>query len=94
MGSLKRIGIAAALAGVLLVGTGSTLLAQQADQASELEKRVIELYNAGRYSDAVPIAQRVLAIREKTLGRDHPDVALSLNNLAALYDSQGRYADA
>src|SRR5262249_59720486 len=31
---------------------------------------------------------------EKVLGRDHPDVARSLNNLAALYQSQGRYADA
>ena len=35
-----------------------------------------------------------LAIREKALGPDHPDVALSLNNLAALYNDQGRYADA
>jgi tetratricopeptide (TPR) repeat protein len=35
-----------------------------------------------------------LAIREKALGRDHPDVANSLNNLAGLYWSQGRYTDA
>ncbi len=35
-----------------------------------------------------------MAIREKALGRDHPDVASSLNNLALLYDHQGRYADA
>jgi hypothetical protein len=42
----------------------------------------------------IPIAQRILAIREKALGRDHPDVATALNNLAQLYLSQGRYADA
>jgi hypothetical protein len=41
--SLKSVSLAAALAGVLLVGTCPTLLAQQADQASELNKRVIEL---------------------------------------------------
>jgi CHAT domain-containing protein len=35
-----------------------------------------------------------LAIREKALGPDHPDVGLSLNNLAALHRAQGRYADA
>jgi CHAT domain-containing protein len=35
-----------------------------------------------------------LAIREKALGPHHPDVASSLNNLASLYSSQGRYADA
>ena len=27
-------------------------------------------------------------------GPDHPDTADSLNNLAVLYDNQGRYADA
>jgi tetratricopeptide (TPR) repeat protein len=42
----------------------------------------------------VPLAQRVLAIREKALGADQPDVAASLNNLALLYANQGRYADA
>ena len=33
-------------------------------------------------------------IFEKALGPEHPNVATSLNNLAALYDSEGRYADA
>jgi tetratricopeptide (TPR) repeat protein len=28
------------------------------------------------------------------LGEEHPDVATSLNNLAALYCSQGRYSEA
>jgi CHAT domain-containing protein/Tfp pilus assembly protein PilF len=41
-----------------------------------------------------PLYKRALTIREKALGTDHPDVALSLNNLADLYDQQGRYADA
>jgi tetratricopeptide (TPR) repeat protein len=59
-----------------------------------LHKHAIELYNAGRYSDAEPLYKRALAIHEKALGPDHPDVATSLNNLAALYNSQGRYADA
>jgi hypothetical protein len=30
----------------------------------------------------------------KVLGPDHPDVAISLNNLASLYESQGQYAEA
>jgi tetratricopeptide (TPR) repeat protein len=94
MRSLNNIGITAALAGVLLAGAASIPLAQQADVASELNKKLIELYNAGRYADAVPIAQRILAIQEKALGRDHPDVATALNNLAELYRRQGRYADA
>ena len=53
------------------------------------------LYQAqGRYADAEPLFKRALAISEKALGPDHPDVAVSLNNLADLYDDQGRYADA
>ena len=52
------------------------------------------LRSQGRYADAEPLYQRALAIREKVLGPEHPDVATSLNNLAALYHAQGRYADA
>jgi len=33
-------------------------------------------------------------MRKRLLGTEHPDVASSLNNLALLYDSQGRYAEA
>ena len=46
------------------------------------------LYDSpGRYADAEPLYKRSLAIGEKTLGPDHPDVAASLNNLADLYRS-------
>ena len=38
--------------------------------------------------------QRALAIREKVLGPEHPDVANSLHNLAGLYRVQGRYGEA
>ena len=50
--------------------------------------------NQGRYADAEPLYKRALAVREKTLGPDHPDVAQTLNNLALLYYNQGRYAEA
>ena len=48
----------------------------------------------GRYAEAEPLYKRALAIREKALGPDHPDVGTSLNNLAVLYRAQGRYAEA
>ena len=38
--------------------------------------------------------QLALTLKEKLLGRNHPDVATTLNNLAAVYKSQGRYAEA
>jgi Flp pilus assembly protein TadD len=62
--------------------------------AAALNQQVTQLYNQGRYSEAIPLAQRALAIREKTLGPDHSDVVFSLNNLAMLYHKQGRYSDA
>ena len=48
----------------------------------------------GRYSEAEPLFQRSLAIMEKALGKDHPDVAASLNNLALLYNAQSKYDQA
>lgn len=38
-----------------------------------------------------PLYERSLAISEKALGPDHPDVAIILNNIGMLYNTQGRY---
>ena len=38
-----------------------------------------------QYAKAEPLYQRSLKISRVPLGPDHPDVAASLNNLAALY---------
>jgi tetratricopeptide (TPR) repeat protein len=38
--------------------------------------------------------KRSLSLREQRLGENHPSVANSLNNLAKLYESQGKYAEA
>lgn len=51
-------------------------------------------YTMGQYVKAEPFYQRVLAIREKSLGPNHPDVAQCLNNLAELYRAQGQYGKA
>ncbi len=46
------------------------------------------------YSEAKPLLKRSLAIREKLLGPNHPEVATSLSNLAALSNAQGDVARA
>ena len=48
----------------------------------------------GKYSEAEPLCQRALAIDEKALGPNHPNVATNLNNLAELYRAQGKYSEA
>ncbi|MFH1242927.1 MAG: CHAT domain-containing tetratricopeptide repeat protein [Pseudomonadota bacterium] len=62
--------------------------------AKALNQQVVQFLQQGRYADAIPLAQKTLAIREKALGPDHPDVAAGLNNLAGLYGSLGDYAKA
>ena len=42
------------------------------------------------YVEAEPLYQRALAISEKALAPDHPNVGTLLNNLAALYHAQGK----
>src|SRR5436309_11103034 len=68
-------------------------------QAQEAEwKRLSQeagaLYNQGNYPQATIIFRRALDVAERTFGPDHPNVALSLNNLAALYITQSQYAQA
>ena len=64
------------------------------EQALKINAEIVKLFNDGRYADAIPLAQRALAIYEKALGPNHLDVATSLITLASFYEKQGRYADA
>ncbi|WP_089092380.1 tetratricopeptide repeat protein, partial [Nodularia sp. NIES-3585] len=48
----------------------------------------------GLYTLAEPWNQQCLSTVQNRLGENHPSVATSLNNLAGLYDSQGRYDQA
>jgi tetratricopeptide (TPR) repeat protein len=53
------------------------------------------LYKAqSRYADAEPLYQRALGIFEKNPGPEHPDVATSLENYAALLRDTGRGTEA
>jgi len=56
-----------------------------------LTQEAMELYRKGNYDRAVIVAKKSLEIAEKNVGPDHPDVAISLNNLAMLYQTQGQY---
>jgi tetratricopeptide (TPR) repeat protein len=78
--------------GLLLLAP--TLLGQNGDDAAALNREVERLYAAGKYSEAIPLAEHALVLTEKALGPDHQTIAASLNNLAGQYDSQGAYAKA
>jgi CHAT domain-containing protein/Tfp pilus assembly protein PilF len=48
----------------------------------------------GAYARAEPFLQQALQIRKKAFGPEHPDTAVTLNNLAELYETMGEYARA
>jgi hypothetical protein len=81
-------GIVVAIA--LVLGLPATAADDPVAEATALNQQVNALFRQGRYPEAEPLAKRALAIREKVLGPDHPDLAQSLNNLAMLYLADGQ----
>jgi serine/threonine protein kinase len=59
-----------------------------------LQSQADALVGKGGYRDAQPLLEKILAIRRKVLGEEHPATATSYNNLAANQNPQGRYAQA
>lgn len=59
--------------------------------AEFLNKYGTASYQAGQNETAVAAFERALQILEKRLGKNHPDVATALNNLALLHYSRGNY---
>ena len=61
---------------------------------TELNSQVNALYRQGKYSEAVTAAKQSFLLAKEKFGPDHPNVAVSSNNLAFLYQSQASYAEA
>ena len=80
---------------ILLAQTSpSTQPQDPLERAAALNQQVAELYQAGQYQEAIPLAEEALAIRQEQLGENHPDVAIILLSLASLHHQQGRYGEA
>ena len=54
----------------------------------------VRLDRAGKYDEALPLLERVLEVREKTLAQEDPLVADALHTLASIYRSKGDNARA
>ncbi len=64
------------------------------DEADRLSQEALRLYRAGDPRAAIAPATEALRMRTEVLGEEHPDTVQSLNNLATLYQAQGKYAEA
>ena len=57
-------------------------------------RRFNQLYQAGKYAEAIPIAERYVQVIEARHGTEGPEYALALNNLAQLLQATNRLAEA
>src|SRR5215813_11816539 len=72
-----------ALVGLLLLAAipvGGPPRAQSEVELEALHQRVMELYRAGKYGEALPLAQSVAETLKARRGQDHPDYGAALNN--------------
>jgi len=81
MRSLSKVGLAAFLAVVWIFSSGSLTRAQQATELEHLTREFTELQRAGRYSQAIPVAERILSIHESRSDADQSSIAVWLNNI-------------
>lgn len=63
-------------------------------EAARLNAEVVRLYREGKFDEALPLARRVLELREKALGPDDLAVASALNNLAAIHTRRQKNGEA
>src|SRR3972149_4631639 len=79
---------------VVMVISVSKVAYSQESLWNELNAKFTKLYQQGQYAEALMVAEEAVKVAEKTFGKDHPNTATSLNNLAKLYYAQGKYDEA
>ncbi len=67
---------------------------QQNENWKTLNKKGIKFYEQGKYQDAITEFEKAKNQAEKEFGKQDSNYAQSCSNLAALYESQGFYAQA
>ena len=81
----------------LTAGFSAALDAQapvEDDSLAELSRRIEELDQQGKYQEAIPLAEKLLALTKEARGLDDRETAARIGLLAALYESMGDYSKA
>ena len=68
--------------------------AADGEDAKQLSARAKELMDRGEYQEAENLQYKVVAIHERTLGKEHPVTATSLSNLGNVLYLQGKFKQA
>ena len=75
-------------------GAGERGLRSTGKRLNTLNAQVNEFYQAGKFSEAVPVAQQALALAERLDGAFTPRSPSPSTIFALLHVAQGRYAEA
>ena len=74
--------------------TVSVAFSATLDDANSYGASASKYYQEGNYPKALEFYTKALSIREKVLGKDHPDTANSYNNIGLVYSNMGDYPKA
>ena len=91
---LGRLAANVLMVAMLFLAAPTGAAAQGAADVDAPNEQVVQLYGQGKYKEAASLAEKALALAGRVLGREHPDTLTSVNNLAGLYQAQGRYGEA
>ena len=92
---MNKIKITIQIKILLILITAPFLHVQSANlDAGMVNRKGEELDRQGNFELAVRAAQKAIEVAERSVGPDHPYVAISLNDLALIYSNEGEYAKA
>ena len=74
--------------------TVSVAFSATLDDAKSYDTTAFKCYQGGNYPKALEFYTKALNIKEKVLGKDHPDTANRYNNIGYLYSDMGNYPKA
>ena len=84
---------------VIILGLGFSFLVNaqapaEDDSPAELNRRIDELYKDGKFKEAIPLAEKLVALTKQARGEEDAETAASINLLAHLYEKTGDYTTA
>jgi tetratricopeptide (TPR) repeat protein len=82
------------LAVLMLIAAPMQARAQGTDDLASLREQVRQLHSQGKYREAIPLADRYVALARRKHGENHTEFAPAISWLAFVYKAQGRYAEA
>ena len=89
---LRVVSLTTAAVMILLLMTPAQ--AQQQDDLDQLNRHISELHKAGKYAEAIPIAEHYVEAARKEYGEEHDAFATSIAWLGILYQAQRRFDEA